>query len=208
MNTNAYHELNLTKGAGETEIKAAFRRLAKEYHPDTSGNGPADAEKFRRAFQAYKELIAQAVTRKPDSSTQASPQASPASPTAYVFDSERRAGLDVLMDIALVRPAAGVPFDLVLPWTSHRACPRCLGRGQTLSRGSLESDLYKPRTCDKCHGTGSVDEGGRLSVTVTPEMAERGKIRLRGAGAYLPKQAARGDLIVSFRWVDRLPTGH
>jgi hypothetical protein len=39
-------------------------------------------------------------------------------------------------------------------------------------------------------------------------MARRGKFRLRQAGGYLPKEARRGDLIVTIRWVDRLPSGH
>jgi DnaJ-class molecular chaperone len=203
MNHDAYQELNLQHGATEREIKTAFRKLAKEHHPDTSSLGQASADKFRRAYQAYKQLIAQALLKP------ATPNAStPVSPTPYVFDGQRRMGLDVYLDIALVRPALDENFSLALPWTAYEACPRCLGQGQTLSRLNQESNVYRPQTCPKCQGEGSLKQRKHISVAVTPQMAQAGKFRLREAGAYIPSQAKRGDLIVTLRWVDRLPTGH
>jgi DnaJ-class molecular chaperone len=204
MNDRAYNELNLKKGANETEIRAAFRKLAKEHHPDTGTAGQNGADKFRRAYGAYRELMAKIEAKRPKSAVLRS---APASPTAYVFDGQRNAGLDVYVDLALVRPEMA-SFSLVLPWTSHEACPRCLGRGQTLGRLGQDSSLYRPSPCPRCQGSGSVESQSHLSVTVTEEMAKRGKFRLRGAGGYLPSQARRGDLIVSLRFAESLPKGH
>jgi DnaJ-class molecular chaperone len=204
MKLNAYNELNLRKNASELEIRTAFRKLAKEHHPDTSSNGPADADRFRRACQAYRELLGRTVLSGPKRAQ--APAAG--SSAAFVFDGQRKAGLDVYMDIALVRPQNGAAFKITLPWTAYEACPRCFGQGQTLGRLNADGNVYRPQTCPKCQGQGSISRGQRLSVTVTPQMAERGKFRLRGAGGYLPDQAKRGDLIVNLRWVDRLPAGH
>jgi DnaJ-class molecular chaperone len=195
MNTRAYKELNIREGAGEMEIRAAFRRMAKDNHPDSRPDG--DVAKFRRACAAYKELTrreaAPRIVRTPRS-------------VPFVFDGRREIGLDVYFELALVRPEGD--FTLVLPVTSLEACPRCLGQGRTLARTAEGSSVYRPTSCPKCSGLGAISRPKELRVQVTPEMAERGRLRLRKAGGYLPKEARRGDLIVTLRWVDRLPTGH
>ncbi|MDR0622492.1 MAG: DnaJ domain-containing protein [Deltaproteobacteria bacterium] len=210
MNVRAYQELNLRQGASESEIKAAFRKLAKTHHPDTGAGGAANVAKFRSAYQAYSELMGYKVKadgkarqRGPEAqATEA--KAAPVSPTPFRFEGQRKLGLDVYLDIALVRPES-LGFTIVLPFTAHEACPRCLGQGQTLGRLSPGGDVYRPQSCPKCQGRGSVGRNEFLTVNVTEEMAQRGKFRLRGVGGYLPKQAKRGDLIVSLRWVDSLP---
>jgi molecular chaperone DnaJ len=57
MNKQCYYEsLGLQRGASDKEIKAAFRRLAKECHPDRC-NGDANAEKrFKEINEAYEAL--------------------------------------------------------------------------------------------------------------------------------------------------------
>ena len=50
-----YEVLGISKGASEEEIKKAFRKLAKKYHPDV--NKEADAEeKFKEINEAYEVL--------------------------------------------------------------------------------------------------------------------------------------------------------
>lgn len=51
--TNFYDILGVSKEAGIDEIKSAFRRLAKQYHPDRNPNGK---ELFERALVAYETL--------------------------------------------------------------------------------------------------------------------------------------------------------
>lgn len=51
-----YKELGLTKSASDAEIKKAFRKLAREYHPDTNPDTPGAEEKFKRISEAYDVL--------------------------------------------------------------------------------------------------------------------------------------------------------
>ncbi|MFT5508629.1 MAG: molecular chaperone DnaJ [Hyphomicrobiaceae bacterium] len=57
MSKRDYYEvLGLARGASDQEIKAAFRRMAKQHHPD-SNRGDADAEgRFKEVNEAYEVL--------------------------------------------------------------------------------------------------------------------------------------------------------
>jgi molecular chaperone DnaJ len=55
--TRDYYEvLGVSRGASETEIKKAFRRLARELHPDVNSHDPDAEAKFKEAAEAYEVL--------------------------------------------------------------------------------------------------------------------------------------------------------
>jgi molecular chaperone DnaJ len=56
MPRDYYEVLGLGRGADETEIKKAFRRLARVLHPDTNTDDPQAEEKFKEAAEAYEVL--------------------------------------------------------------------------------------------------------------------------------------------------------
>jgi molecular chaperone DnaJ len=51
-----YDVLGVSRSADEAEIKKAFRRLARELHPDVNRSDPAAEEKFKEAAEAYEVL--------------------------------------------------------------------------------------------------------------------------------------------------------
>jgi molecular chaperone DnaJ len=63
MPRDYYEVLGVGRGADETEIKRAFRRLARELHPDTNSEDPRAEEKFKEAAEAY-EVLADADRRR------------------------------------------------------------------------------------------------------------------------------------------------
>ncbi len=56
MPRDYYDVLGVTRGAAEGEIKKAFRRLARELHPDVNSHDPSAEEKFKEAAEAYEVL--------------------------------------------------------------------------------------------------------------------------------------------------------
>jgi DnaJ-class molecular chaperone len=51
-----YSQLGVARGASEADIKKAYRKLAKELHPDRNKDNPAAADRFSRVTQAYDIL--------------------------------------------------------------------------------------------------------------------------------------------------------
>jgi len=56
MPRDYYDVLGVARTADEGEIKKAFRRLARELHPDVNSHDPAAEEKFKEAAEAYEVL--------------------------------------------------------------------------------------------------------------------------------------------------------
>ena len=51
-----YSTLGVARGAGEADIKKAYRKLAKELHPDKNKDNPKATERFSKVTQAYDIL--------------------------------------------------------------------------------------------------------------------------------------------------------
>src|SRR3954451_6384219 len=58
-----YKSLGVARSASEADIKKAFRKLAREYHPDVAKNKKQAEEKFKEINEAY-EVLGDAAKRK------------------------------------------------------------------------------------------------------------------------------------------------
>ena len=56
MPRDYYEVLGVSREADDAQVKKAFRRLARELHPDVNAHDPAAEEKFKEAAEAYEVL--------------------------------------------------------------------------------------------------------------------------------------------------------
>ena len=56
MPTDYYELLGVDRGADQKEIKRAFRRIARELHPDVNKHDPEAEAKFKEVAEAYEVL--------------------------------------------------------------------------------------------------------------------------------------------------------
>ena len=167
-----YEILGLSRGASEQDVKKAFRRLARELHPDVSGLPDAE-ERFRQVAEAY-EVLSNSETRELyDRFGHAGLRSRGFEPGHFDFGSlsdifsaffgdelfagavrQRRArGADAAaeVEVDLVDAARGtslrVPFEIAV------SCSRCGGDG---AEPGTEVSV-----CDLCGGIGHVQQVSR-----------------------------------------------
>jgi molecular chaperone DnaJ len=71
MAKNYYVTLGISRGANLNQIKRAYRRIAKKFHPDTAQS--IDAKKFREAREAYETLADEDTRRQYDETLKLQP---------------------------------------------------------------------------------------------------------------------------------------
>ncbi len=166
-----YQVLGVERGASDGEIKKAFRKLARELHPDVNAHDPEAEEKFKEAAEAYEVLSDAGRRQTYDQFGHDGLRSGGFAPGGFgniqdIFDSLFGGGdpfggfgggpaagadigavVEINLEDVLEDQRREVSFEAVV------VCERCRGNG---------AEPGTPiETCPKCEGTGQIREVSR-----------------------------------------------
>ena len=193
-----YQVLGVPRNADKNEIKKAFKRLAREYHPDVAANKQEAERKFGEINEAYSVLADDEKRAYYDRFGQApginQPDAGAAAGGGFggfggfpfgdlfesIFDlggSARRQarptrGADLRMGLRITLQEAYLGATREVELTTEVTCTRCDGK-QT-----LEADGFQH--CSNCHGTGQLHQVVRTPFGQLTQVAPCGACGGRG----------------------------
>ena len=229
MNKKDYYEvLGLSKNATADEIKSAYRRLAKKYHPDISKEPDAEA-KFKEVQEAYSVLSDETKRRQYDQFGHAAFDQTAGGGfggfqggfggfddidlgdifgsmfgSSFGFGSTRNTsnrkerGRDSLMKMKLSFEEAVFGCEKELNLDTMETCSECDGVGG-----------FGEKVCEHCHGSGTITQeqhtilGSFLSKTSCPYCNGKGKTLERTCS----KCKGRGKVKVNKDIVIKVPSG-
>jgi molecular chaperone DnaJ len=194
-----YEVLGVPKGSGGDDIKKAYRKLARQYHPDVNKSHDAEA-KFKELNEAYEVLSDDNKRAAYDRFGHAAVDGSGMGGTGgfsadftgfgglgdifeefFGFGGQRasatrrtpRRGADLRYDMAITFEEAAFGVEREVEVARYETCPRCSGKGA--EPGTT------PNRCNTCNGTGEVRRvqqsilGSFVNVTTCPTCRGEGE---------------------------------
>ena len=165
-----YEVLGVSRGADNSEIKKAYRKMAMKYHPDRNADDKSAEEKFKEIQKAYAILSDKQKRAAYDQYGHAGVDPSMGQGGGGfggfgdvfedIFENifsngrgqgrqsrgQRGADLQYNVQLSLEEAAAGKQIEISVP--RHASCKTCSGSGA--KQGS------KPKDCETCNGIGQV----------------------------------------------------
>ena len=194
-----YEVLGVTKGVSEADLKKAYRKVAKKYHPDTNPGDKEAEEKFKEAAEAYAVLSDPEKRAKYDQYGHAAFEqgGGPGGFGGFDFSDMGDIFGDIFGDMfgggsrqrqsngpvkgANIKTTVRVSFtDAVFGTQTELELP--LKDECTVCHGTGAQPGHQPETCSKCAGKGQVVYtqqslfGMARTVSVCPDCGGSGKI--------------------------------
>ena len=178
-----YKILGVERKASAEEIKKAYRKLARKYHPDTNKGTPGAEERFKEISEAYDVLSDPEkrkkfdrgghlrgrgrVRRRPPAAATAADFGGFSDILSGIFNagggarahapaSERGRDLETTVSLSFDQAVKGAQVPVSV--ATHAACPTCRGTGAEPGT--------EPIVCPVCQGRGVESQGqGLFSIT-------------------------------------------
>jgi molecular chaperone DnaJ len=180
---NLYEVLGVDKGASAEEIKKAYRKLARQHHPDKNPGDKEAEERFKEVQAAYDVLSDPEKRQQYDAwgSPGGRPQYGPGGSFTFDFGDfgdlgdllgglfgrqagprtqRGRRGTDVEVSVNLSFEDALHGLETTIPVSLESSCSECGGSGAR--KGTA------PTTCPQCGGRGVVSEAQGLFALSQP----------------------------------------
>jgi molecular chaperone DnaJ len=218
MPRDYYQTLGVARDAPQDEIKRAYRRLARQYHPDANRADPEAEERFKEVTRAYEVLSDASKRRRYDMFGDERESVTAGwgdfGGVTDIFDaffggfggtrSGRRGaarGADILAEVELTLEEAARASERDVEVAGLAQCPDCGGSGA--APGTARAP------CPDCGGTGEVRQvrrtvfGNVMTASTCP--------RCGGEGSYVStpcsRCSGRGRITVTDTLTVRIPPG-
>src|SRR6478735_7873374 len=151
-----YEILGVKKSASADDVRKAFRKLARKYHPDVNPGDKAAEEKFKALSEANEVLSDPKKRKIYDQVGFYSDNIDAATAEAYA-----RAGGGAAQEGP--EPGSDLEYQVNVPfWTAIRG-------------GVMRLNITRRDTCPNCHGQGFIEAGGSC-----PECGGKGQVTQTG----------------------------
>ena len=215
-----YNILGVSRSAGEREIKQAYRRLARKYHPDINPGDKSAEGKFKQINEAYEVISDKEKRRKYDQfgdqwqyadqfagAQQQAPFGGGTKGGSPRFHFEQGDLSSIFGDLfggfgadsssRRARPRRGQDIEHPVEVTleeAYRGGSRILSlEAAEVCSGCGGSGHIQNVPCSICRGTGSTTRLKRLEVKIPPGVKDKSRVRVAGKGS--PGYGGRnGDL--------------
>src|ERR671917_293420 len=201
-----YASLGVDRKASDEEIKKAYRKLAREWHPDRKP-GDAKAEERFKDIQAAYDILSDPEKRKQYESGGGAPGGGPRGrggatraergrdleTEVHLSFEQAMEGAQVPVTVATSAPCPTCRGTGAKPGTTPRVCSRCQGRGvesesqglfsisQPCSKcGGTGTEITDP--CPTCKGAGQTRQVKRYKVNIPAGVRDGSRVRLAGKG--------------------------
>ncbi len=175
-----YQILEVSETATDEEIDAAYKRMAREWHPDKHPDNPQQAQqKFIEIKEAYEAI------KKIRSGAEPPPDAEEAAPSGGGRGATSSQG-DLSIEITLEEAFGGGARTHKVQ--TYVTCPDCRGAGFTTDR----------KMCATCRGAGTRRREEEVPVNIPAGIYEGAKLRVKGKGP-VNAQGQRGDIFLTVR---------
>ena len=222
MAKSFYETLGVPRGASAKEIRSAYRKLARKYHPDVNPNNPSAEQHFKEVQAAYDVLADEDKRKKYDKygdrwehadqieEMQRQQRATGGGPGGFSFDGGGLGDFGSIFDTLFRRERGGpraapgrrrgqdvetqveISLDEAFAGTTRTIQLQAV-ETCTTCRGSGE---VAGAVCHTCEGAGQSLRPRRLEVKVPPGVKTGSRVRVAGEGRSGMGGGPAGDLFL------------